>query len=113
MNNIKLIEPIIIPLTLGIIILMVMCILALKDICRKQNKENINKDISEKILTILDREEHTISSLCNELNIEDEHEITKIIGDLENSGKVSLKGFKEVYREDGGEILLAVYKSSK
>ena len=108
------IESIIILLTLGIIVLTTICVLVLRDMrCKQKEVIKCHNCNSEKILTILDREEHTVSSLCNELNIEDEHEVVKIIGDLENSGKVSLKGFKKVYREDGGEIHLAIYGSSK
>jgi len=69
----------------------------------------IDKNLLEKIKQLLDKENHTISSLREKLHLQDEYEIIKVIGKLETDNKISLKGFETIYREDGGEIHLAVY----
>ena len=69
----------------------------------------IDKNLLEKVEQLLDKENYTIPSLCEKLKLQDEYEIMKVIGKLEIDNKISLKGFNTIYREDGGEIHLAVY----
>ena len=66
-------------------------------------------NIKEQILDTLKTQDNTIISLCEKLGLDDEYTLLQIIAELELDNKISLKGFKEVYREDGGYIHLAVY----
>ena len=63
-------------------------------------------NIKEQILDTLKTQDNTIISLCEKLGLDDEYTLLPIIAELESDNKISLKGFKEVYREDGGCIHL-------
>jgi len=69
----------------------------------------VDKNLLEEIEQLLNKENCTIPSLRDKLHLQDEYEIMKIIGKLETDNKISLKGFNTIYREDGGEIHLAMY----
>jgi len=67
------------------------------------------KLISEIARVLYDKKKLSIPQLCEILGIEDEFVVIEAVGKLEKEGSVELNGFKTIYREDGGEIHLALY----
>ena len=47
--------------------------------------------------------------MTQELELKDEHEVMTAVCYLEKQNQITLKGFKKIYREDGGCIHLAIY----
>jgi len=67
------------------------------------------KSLENQILDLLKVKDRTIPDIVEELNLDNDYIVMKIIGNLEYEKKVKLKNFKLLYREDGGAIHLAVY----
>jgi len=51
----------------------------------------------------------TVQELCKMLDVTDDFEVIRAIGRLEFERKVRGDSYKQVFREDGGAILLARY----
>jgi len=69
----------------------------------------MDKELVGKVLVLLHEKNHTVYELAKNLNVDDEIEILKVIVYLEVQNQITLKGFKTVYREDGGCIHLEIY----
>jgi len=61
------------------------------------------------MLTI-NNEKMSIYDIAQALHINDEFKVQEAIGRLEVNGLVELAGFRDIYREDGGAISLALYQ---
>jgi len=51
----------------------------------------------------------TITQICKYLNIDDEFDVMSVIGDLESTNEIEMKGMKKYYEPDGCAFYVAKY----
>jgi len=64
--------------------------------------------LEDKICQELEKRDMSIPALSKMFDV-DEFKLLHIIARLEDKGKIELKRFDRLYREDGGAIYLAIY----
>jgi hypothetical protein len=72
------------------------------------SEEKLDMELVSKALVLFHKKNYTIPELSQKLEI-DEYKIMQIVAYLEIYNQISLKGFHEIYRQDGGCIHLAIY----
>jgi hypothetical protein len=69
------------------------------------------KEIRERILeTMGGHGPFTIQDVCRELHTEDDFRIVMAVSELEDDGRVEGRDSLQIFREDGGAILLSRYE---
>lgn len=58
----------------------------------------------------VEQEPFTVQEICEKLDTDDDFHVLMAISELENEGSVRGAECLQVYREDGGAILLAQYR---
>ena len=74
--------------------------------------KNKNKNLENKIIAALEESQETpmsVPQLCEKTGILDDYIVSSGVANLQIKKSVVFNRFKTVYREDGGEIHLALY----
>ena len=61
---------------------------------------------------IVEQESFTVQEICERLDTDDDFHVLMAISELENEGSIRGAESLQIYREDGGAILLARYRKA-